>query len=514
MSNKKQNIDNLFRKELNGLEVNPPDTVWQAIESKRDKEPRNVNNNYLWHKIAAIFIVGLSLTLYFTNSYYTNSKEELKVTEQPSINYPIDKGLSPDNFNDDFNISITTSYDEVTDSDKRMKSNNNVRSENSRLNKTKTLQKTIDVIFEPKITNNSTENYTTNSNKSSIITKEINNQDSLSVINHRNNSNAFHLTNAKRTKDNTPLMNEDDSYVSNTSASKTKTSSNSSTTFNERSIREKQTPLSGVFLTMQDSKSILPLGKEYASVSSINSNLKETKWNFTPIATPIFSNQFSEASSIDSALDGLEVSNSTTYAYGVRVSYSINEKLTIQSGANRLSFDQTTPNVSIKQTLLISDQHSIVFSNNQTNVVFSDTQESLLPTINSNSLQNQSRLVQQGDLRQQFSYMEIPLEVKYKVNNSTTFGIHVVAGMSALFLNDNTIQIEGTEFTNFDGQASNLNDFNMSGNFGVDLEYQVAPSIFLNMTPMVKAQINTFSNTSGNVNPYYFGIYSGLSYRF
>ena len=64
------------------------------------------------------------------------------------------------------------------------------------------------------------------------------------------------------------------------------------------------------------------------------------------------------------------------------------------------------------------------------------------------------------------------------------------------------------------GEANNLNSFNFSGNLGFDIDYKITQDWFLNVTPMLKYQFNTFSNSSGNFQPYYFGVYSGVNYRF
>jgi hypothetical protein len=64
------------------------------------------------------------------------------------------------------------------------------------------------------------------------------------------------------------------------------------------------------------------------------------------------------------------------------------------------------------------------------------------------------------------------------------------------------------------GEASNINSTSYSANFGLGLNYNVSEKIKINLEPTFKYQINTFRNTSGDFQPYFIGIYTGLSYKF
>jgi hypothetical protein len=93
-------------------------------------------------------------------------------------------------------------------------------------------------------------------------------------------------------------------------------------------------------------------------------------------------------------------------------------------------------------------------------------------------------------------------------------GLNLVGGFSTFILYDNSLSlISGSGSTDL-GDANNLNDLNFSGNFGVDLDYKISKSWYLNVAPMFKYQFNTYSGSSGNFRPYYFGLYSGLNYKF
>ena len=64
------------------------------------------------------------------------------------------------------------------------------------------------------------------------------------------------------------------------------------------------------------------------------------------------------------------------------------------------------------------------------------------------------------------------------------------------------------------GEASNLNPMHFSTNVGLGIKYDILKSLQFKVEPIVKYQLNTFSNDSGNFKPFFLGVYTGLNYRF
>jgi hypothetical protein len=94
------------------------------------------------------------------------------------------------------------------------------------------------------------------------------------------------------------------------------------------------------------------------------------------------------------------------------------------------------------------------------------------------------------------------------------FGVDLIGGVSSLFLVDNAVLLESNELITEVGEANNINSMNFSANFGMGLNYKFSPKIQINVEPVFKYQLNTFSNVSGNFRPYSIGVYSGFSFRF
>ena len=118
-----------------------------------------------------------------------------------------------------------------------------------------------------------------------------------------------------------------------------------------------------------------------------------------------------------------------------------------------------------------------------------------------------------GYLSQQMSYMEVPVEVSYKLLDRK-FGIQFITGVSTLFLNDNKVSVMSNGLSTTVGEANNLNKVHFSTNIGLGFKYSFWKSFEANFEPTFKYQINTFNENSGGFKPYIIGLYSGLSYKF
>jgi hypothetical protein len=91
--------------------------------------------------------------------------------------------------------------------------------------------------------------------------------------------------------------------------------------------------------------------------------------------------------------------------------------------------------------------------------------------------------------------------------------LEIIGGFSTLFLNENQISVVSSGSEMEIGKANNLNNTHFSTNVGVGLKYNFFKSFQVNVEPMFKYQINTFTDSS-NFKPYFFGLYTGINYRF
>ena len=171
-------------------------------------------------------------------------------------------------------------------------------------------------------------------------------------------------------------------------------------------------------------------------------------------------------------------------SYGVNIAYKVSEKVKIRSGVSKLNFNYSTQQV----------DYSAASSSK---------------AVSTDPAGMGIMLAAQGDLEQEFGFIEIPLEMEFALIDKK-IGLNLIGGASTLLLQENSLSMSTPAFTTDFGEAQNLNDLSFSANLGLGVHYNFSPKVRLNLEPMFKYQLNTFDHG----NSHYFGIYSGLSYQF
>lgn len=236
------------------------------------------------------------------------------------------------------------------------------------------------------------------------------------------------------------------------------------------------------------------------------------KWSVGTTYSPVYYNTLTNGSPINEALAENAKSADDAVSLGLKVNYQLTNKINIQSGINKVELAYNTKNVNATIS-------SAKFAANNINtdkpgvllVPGSNAPKPLQVAGTSTDIRNKSSI--NGDLNQSIEYFEFPIELKYNVFESKV-GINVIGGFSTFILTNNSVSIVSQDYATSLGEANNLNSVNFSGNFGIDLDYKINSNWYLNVAPMFKYQFNTYTNSSGNFQPYYLGVYSGLNFRF
>ncbi|WP_029034469.1 hypothetical protein [Salinimicrobium terrae] len=184
-----------------------------------------------------------------------------------------------------------------------------------------------------------------------------------------------------------------------------------------------------------------------------------------------------------------EASGEVTFSYGVNVAYAISKKVNLRSGLNKVDLEYNTHEISFNDVASAAAS----FSENM---------------MESTTLASPSN----GTLNQKMGFFEIPLEVEY-VLVDRKIAIGIIGGGSVLFLEENELllDIPGNR-ANFE-ETNSMNYLSYTTNLGLSLGYNLSRQLQFNLEPVVKFQMNTFRDNNGQ-NPYFFGLYSGFSYRF
>lgn len=237
--------------------------------------------------------------------------------------------------------------------------------------------------------------------------------------------------------------------------------------------------------------------------NEINKKSLNGKWSITPSIAFLNSGSFSKSSPLGARLDNNPISGENTKSYGIKMGYKIDEKWEVQSGVHLQEVAFNTQNVTFKNSSLDSEFNINYY-----------TGETLVLNPSPNNPIGLGFMAKDATVNQSFSYIEIPLEIKYTLLKRQKFSTQLVTGISSLFLSKNEIEVSSTNFSGSIGEANNLNTINFSGNIGLDINYQLFEKLQLNVSPMFKQQFNTFSKSANGFKPYSIGIYTGIRYEF
>ena len=457
-----KNIDRLFQEKLKDLEVTPNERVWNAIEEKLQKKKKQRVFPIWWFSggVAAILVLGFLLYP------YANEQENIEDTDAIIVESPKPVLQEQENKKEELKDNLLTKP-----------TKENIRE--TPIVKEETKKKKI---LKEKLHENEvlTANHVVKVSKKELHGKDSNNTSSRVVEG--------------------ALLAKKDVVKEENSTGKL-----------ENSLPVLKNEEKSVFKKEKDTiyKVVKPK-KDFLAVVNDEENRKEEEekkklWTVSPTVAVLNSNSFSESSPIDVNLSNTTKGN-TSYSYGVQVAYQLNKKWTLQSGIHLQEMGYSNTNVAVNPVK--SSNSNVAFSSGE-NYALNDTSQTGFSTssvsISSGSLD--------GELNQSYGYIEVPVEVKYSVIEGKKLKTQLVVGFSSLFLNKNEVDLKTTDFST-SGEANNLNSINFSGNLGVDLNYKFSKKWSLNINPMLKTQLNTFKNDSNGFQPYFIGVYTGISYQF
>ncbi|MEM9650382.1 MAG: outer membrane beta-barrel protein, partial [Bacteroidota bacterium] len=248
--------------------------------------------------------------------------------------------------------------------------------------------------------------------------------------------------------------------------------------------------------------------------------VKGSRWSAGPSIAPVYYNAIGEGSPVHSIFVPNSKSGEINLSYGLTVAYEISDRLSIRSGLHRVDYGYDTNDVEFSSSLQASANGQI------DNINYTATSKTLVVQSKANGISSavadpEAALIdltaqdpsRNGTMAQQFGYLEVPVELNYALLDRK-FGINLIGGVSSLFLVDNTVTLNADGLTTEMGEANNINSVNFSTNVGFGLNYRFTPKLRFNLEPIFKYQLNTFSETAGNFQPFSVGVYSGLSFRF
>ena len=499
MSESHKNIDPFFKENLKDYKVSPPDHLWNKIEASLPQKNKK-RGMVIW-----LLPTGIAASLLLFFGLYLNNS---------SINHPIQV---TETSND---VKEICPEEELKDTVQNASTNSKIKNEVDQLTgnpkKPVTIQSKSESDYNSAYANNSAksrkETKIQNRNVVSVneLTTSVKNNVAKKTDYNKNNINK----NLKRTETNlnsefpTSNSNKPESFVTETNKTELKQI--------ENPVTEKNAIKNQITQTEE------PETKEKESKKA------SKNWSIQPQVAPLFYDSFSGGSPIAQSFADNDQSTKTDLSYGIKIAYQFSDKLSVRTGVSTASVNIVTNEVGISTnatdnetfssingisgiTDLNSPNNSVKDNGGSVGIKANPPPNTLIPNIPTNNVPVIGTV--NGSLVQDLNYIEIPLELAYQLIDKK-IGLQLIGGMSTLLLDSNSDQLIFRSENKQDnpGTLNNLNQTSFSGNFGVGLDYNIAPNFKISVEPVMKVQFNAF-NDNTDFNPYFFGIYSGIKFR-
>ena len=517
---KKKNIDELFKERFNDFDEIPDPKVWSNIEkSLEKKESKKVIP--IWWKLGGVAAV-LAILFYLVNPFENISNNAIEVTNtEKQSKESIENGVngikttkeegysnseSPKNNVLEHekelqeNVSGSPSYVQENNSSEENKTSN---PKTNAKNQNKQLLNTVNNAIVQQDKKQKADRKT-----SSIAKNVLQNQgQETSGLNVPKSQNGMAVNESEKEK----TLGKNPEKLSNTIQENTVVKETSQNAIAEVD-KKKQSYAQKL---VEKKKSILEeIEKEDKALAENKSN----KWSVGPSVAPVYFNAIGKGSPIHSSFTPNSKSGDVNLSYGVSVAYELSKKLKVRSGVYKVDYGYNTNDVAFTSSFSPNATVQIAninYKSTSKSIVVESTaveqDKSLSPSFASDVSAKSAAL--EGSLAQQFGYIEVPFELNYALIDKK-FGVNLIGGMSSLFLVNNDVLLNSGDQTTEMGEANNINSVNFSTNFGFGINYKFTPKLQFNVEPVFKYQLNTFSNSAGNFQPFSVGVYSGINFRF
>ena len=497
----KKDIGKAFREKLDQLDKTPGDHVWAAIEADLPKKKRR--RFPFWLFFTSLIVVSI---LYFGTDIFENGKFGTGKYDGKSSN---SEGRNQGNSGGIINGSDDTFHPGTIITDSNAITNSNSDTENAGINKAagKGRNDGNDKtgIFrngknKTSLNENGEDNASNGSGKKSGKKSSYKKQNEKRYTSKSKGKTSSGKRNVgdKSTQSNAGLAAT--SAGQNNALGETNTSNITGT--EGTSLTDEQAKQAEAALAEKDSltKNIAKKEKEKKKPEKDTTQtalIEEDNYKTFSIflyAAPTFYNRFSQVSSIDRRLDSISGRTELTFNYGGYLCFAYDEKLSVRVGIAKTKLKYVTQGIPIN-SLSQSNYYSVEYAGGVSN----------------GSIQAQFVNSQKFDILQEVSYLEFPIELKYKFYDKT-IDIEGIGGFSTLFLKQNSLTAQSdNDGSVVMGSTKDMSKAYLSANVGVAFSYVFIENFRLNIEPMFKYHFRTSSTA---LQPYSVLVQAGIEYTF
>jgi hypothetical protein len=256
---------------------------------------------------------------------------------------------------------------------------------------------------------------------------------------------------------------------------------------------------------------------------------KTERWSIAAMASPTYYSKFNVGADPLSQEMSASEQPRISYSGGVALSYKINRRFTIRTGLYYASLDQQVDGINsfggFQQYNYTKGDHSfeilttsgsVYASNPDVYLIGNAPGDRIISAYGTDVFDPKKASLQylNDNIVQNFSYLELPVVLKYKIIDKA-LKFSMIGGVSYDLLVNNSVyaKVNGSKYTV--GKTEGLNLLTLSSSLGVGMEYGLSSKLSLNLEPTFRYYLNPFNDVTGSKNhPYSFGIFSGISYKF
>ncbi len=496
----KKDLDKLFQEKFKDFREIPDERVWESIEHSLDQRRKKRRVIPLWWKLGGVAAV-LAIAILAINPFKSTVDTEDAVTDIENPVIPEQKNDTQENLPADLDEIINKNEAVVEEDNADRTESESAPDETVITTATSLVEKSDGIQKEQQIEENAIADVKeTEIRKDGIDQRSVKEDEEVlaGVLSTNQTDQAEKLERANEANEVLRDNLKEDNAVQNA----------------ETAVAE-QTEEKDEIEDDKGKKSIFE-EIEKQQEEALVENSKGSKWSVGPSVAPVYFSSFGEGSPIHSSFTSNNKTGNVNLSYGVGVSYDISKKLKIRSGVHKVDYGYDTNDITFSSSLVASTSTMI------TNIDYTTTSRNLVvensnrPEVaqefSANDIVAESPS-RNGRMVQEFGYVEVPMELNYALLDRK-LNIDIIGGFSSLFLVNNTVTLESEGTSTEMGEANNLNDVNFSTNVGLGINYELSDRMKVHLEPMFKYQMNTFSATEGNFQPYSVGVYTGMSFKF
>ncbi len=259
-----------------------------------------------------------------------------------------------------------------------------------------------------------------------------------------------------------------------------------------------------------------------------NEKERSPRWSLSALASPTYYNGLNiTTDDLTRQLMASEQSR-VSYSGGVAFAYQLSSKLSIQSGIYYSSIAQEVGGIGAyggfrqydytkgDPNFRVLTSSGTIYTNNSDIFLIDRSGDRVMTRYTVDVFDPVKADLQylNGSLHQNFSYIEMPFFLRYKVLNRA-IDVNLIGGLSYNLLIGNTVHASSDGSRFMVGRTEGLNPFTISSSLGMGMEYTITDKVSLNLEPIFRYYLNPFTQIPGiKLHPYSFGVFSGLSYKF